>query len=636
MTCSVHGQAVIEEDSIPSYKTNQVIKESSINIGMPINGKISTKVSLGNNIGSILGNNRLQSIAMFLPSIELRDFGGPGSLNMISIRGFGPMRNVILMDGIPLASSQTGVFDLGSLPVFPGQSIDIDMGGGSSFIGSGAMTGVISINTEKVRDTFFCSMLGGIGSFGEKSGRIQGGIGNKRASISANVDQLEYSGNFPVRFQPAGNTALVNLARENAGTSRLNAFVRGTYQQEEQGLSASMWTSFSRGKRGIPGPVLTGKIEDSKASLTEEEAMLAGSFQSRLSHIAFIHAKASVRAGYSLFEDPFAKYAGLQGASYLYSTKDVFSQLELHVTPVSDAIITSGVSFLHADLRGEMLQPFANGNPKRSSGALFSRIMTHLDDFEIDGGVRIDGFSDQQGPALSAHVSIVHTLLEGILLSAKITRDFRVPSFNELYYLNYGSQFLLPETSHGIDLGLTYMSGQARVRFSLYHARITDQILAIPISPLQWSARNIGLVWSSGIEGSLEYRIPAIKAELQANYAFKDIRDKSIESLTYGASLPYVPQHNFSVTLLSQADPFAYGVIVSGVGQRYGMQGALADSKLQPIVLINPYVEFRLPTFQGHLRFRGEIRNALNTDYQFILHFPLPGRSFVFLVGYAL
>jgi outer membrane cobalamin receptor len=66
------------------------------------------------------------------------------------------------------------------------------------------------------------------------------------------------------------------------------------------------------------------------------------------------------------------------------------------------------------------------------------------------------------------------------------------------------------------------------------------------------------------------------------------------------------------------------------------MQGALADSKLQPIVLINPYVEFRLPTFQGHLRFRGEIRNALNTDYQFILHFPLPGRSFVFLVGYAL
>lgn len=92
-------------------------------------------------------------------------------------------------------------------------------------------------------------MLGGIGSFGEKSGRIQGGIGNKRASISANVDQLEYSGNFPVRFQPAGNTALVNLARENAGTSRLNAFVRGTYQQEEQGLSASMWTSFSRGKR---------------------------------------------------------------------------------------------------------------------------------------------------------------------------------------------------------------------------------------------------------------------------------------------------------------------------------------------------------------------------------------------------
>lgn len=77
------------------------------------------------------------------------------------------MRNVILMDGIPLASSQTGVFDLGSLPVFPGQSIDIDMGGGSSFIGSGAMTGVISINTEKVRDTFFARCWEELGVLGK-------------------------------------------------------------------------------------------------------------------------------------------------------------------------------------------------------------------------------------------------------------------------------------------------------------------------------------------------------------------------------------------------------------------------------------------------------------------------------------
>ena len=281
--------------------------------------------------------------------------------------------------------------------------------------------------------------------------------------------------------------------------------------------------------------------------------------------------------------------------------------------------------FAHADLRGELLQPFAGDNPKRSSGALFIRSLLNMEDHEIDAGVRADMFSDQQGPAISGHFAIAHEFLHNLTLSAKLTRDFRVPSFNELYYLNYGTQFLKPELSMGIN-----------AQISIYHMRIRDQILAIPISPIQWSARNIGMTWSSGIEASLGINIPEINGMMQINYAFKDVLDKSSDSETFNSSLPYIPRHTITYSIYTDFSTHAFGIMMSAIGKRFGMIGDLPEGVLESVILINPHAEYRLKLFESQLKIRGEIRNLLDEEYQMILNFPLPGRSYVLLIGFAL
>jgi outer membrane cobalamin receptor len=352
--------------------------------------------------------------------------------------------------------------------------------------------------------------------------------------------------------------------------------------------------------------------------------------------MSIINVKTSLRTSWSYFRDPFALYAGFEGAKYVFSTKELFSQAEILLMPSNEIIIKSGAVFTNADLRGELLQPFAGDNPTRTTGALFTRWMMNIEEHDIDAGLRLDAFSDQQGPALSGHLAIAHEILSGFTMSGKVTRDFRVPSFNELYYLNYGTQFLKPETSMGIDIGCSYDEGDVKGELSIYHMQVKDQILAMPISPVQWRASNIGMVWSSGIEASFGHKISIINGAIQCNYAFKHVIDKSPESDTYESIIPYVPTHTFSSTLISTFSTHTLGIMVTAIGERYGMLGELPESKMNPVILVNPHAELRMRLLDGMLRIRGEIRNLLNEEYQMILNFPLPGRSYIISMGYDL
>ena len=630
---SLHASS---DDSTSFYVTKPIVKLADSSSFLLKNGKYSFKRSLSSELQGFLGNNRLQAISMLIPSIELRDYGGPGALNLFSIRGLGPLRNVILLDGIPLTSSQSGLFDISSIAMLTGQSIEMDMGGGSSIIGSGAMSGVLDISMNSLIDTSFASISGAIGSFGEETIRIGGGIANNSTSFMVNTDHLNFDGRFPIRFQPTGNVPSTLVERGNAGNSKMNVFARVSHQCKEEKLKATFWTSFVNGERGVPGAVLTGKIEDSEAFFQDQDFMIAGNINAIVSKMSIINVKTSLRNSWSYFRDPFALYAGYEGAKYVFSTKELFSQAELLLMPSNEIVIKSGAVFANADLRGELLQPFAGDNPTRTSGALFTRWMMNIEEHDIDAGLRLDAFSDQQGPALSGHLAIAHEILSGFTMSGKVTRDFRVPSFNELYYLNYGTQFLKPETSMGIEIGCNYDAGDLNGQLSVYHMQVKDQILAMPISPVQWRASNIGMVWSSGIEASLGLKIPVINGAIQCNYAFKHVIDKSPESDTYESIIPYVPTHTISSSLISTFSTHTLGIMVTAIGERYGMLGELPETKMNPVILVNPHAEFRMGIFDGMLRIRGEIRNLLNVEYQMILNFPLPGRSYIVSMGYDL
>jgi iron complex outermembrane receptor protein len=111
------------------------------------------------------------------PSVDFsglrpEDTNGGRARSTVGLRGLGPERVLILVDGYRLVSSSSGVrdaVDLANIPVKLVQSVDILRDGASTIYGSDAVAGVINIKTRRFYDGFELFLDGGATEEGDGS-----------------------------------------------------------------------------------------------------------------------------------------------------------------------------------------------------------------------------------------------------------------------------------------------------------------------------------------------------------------------------------------------------------------------------------------------------------------------------------
>ncbi|HXM17809.1 MAG TPA: TonB-dependent receptor [Candidatus Tumulicola sp.] len=81
----------------------------------------------------------------FVPGAAIQQYGPPGSLQTVALRGATASQTLVLMDGRPLNEAETGVADLTSLPLDDLEYISVSEGGLSSLYGSAAVGGIINL-----------------------------------------------------------------------------------------------------------------------------------------------------------------------------------------------------------------------------------------------------------------------------------------------------------------------------------------------------------------------------------------------------------------------------------------------------------------------------------------------------------
>ena len=111
--------------------------------------------------------------------------GGAG-LSEVGLRGLGPSRTLVLIDGqrlIPIFSGASSVVDLNSVPVSMVERIEVLRDGASSIYGADAIGGVINIITKRHADGL--SMEASVGS----SGHGDGNTASLAASVGVNADK---------------------------------------------------------------------------------------------------------------------------------------------------------------------------------------------------------------------------------------------------------------------------------------------------------------------------------------------------------------------------------------------------------------------------------------------------------------
>ncbi len=103
----------------------------------------------------VSGNNTLEDFLQNVPSMGQGDFGssvnnGNPGLASVSLRGLGPVRTLVLIDGQrPAAAATNGFVDLNMIPAAMVERIEVLRDGASTIYGSDAIGGVVNIITKK-------------------------------------------------------------------------------------------------------------------------------------------------------------------------------------------------------------------------------------------------------------------------------------------------------------------------------------------------------------------------------------------------------------------------------------------------------------------------------------------------------
>ncbi|HUX39636.1 MAG TPA: TonB-dependent receptor [Rectinemataceae bacterium] len=515
------------------------------------------------------------------PGVEITDKGASGSQLSATIRGSTSNQVLVLVDGVRANDPLTGLADLSRLPLDNVERIEIVRGGSSSLYGGDAVGGVINIITKKTPRPFTFSIENG--SY-VPQGRVTG-FGFSKASegpaISDLVDSQKLAFSWgprlgPVLFQLAGGAQRAGNAytyidangdgreRQNAGLLSGDLSLGSSVDLPDARLSIDASGAYSR--KGVPG-------SESLPSLTAIEN--DGSARAALSY----KAERFLADAFTLDATAHAEYASVDYVDSAAPANDghhksITAGVELsqkaYVEDSFTLVYGSSMSWTGASSNDL-------GTPTRLTGGAFVEPALTTGKLILRPSLRYDYYSDFSPASplggIGAGLGASYALSDGESLKANLTRTYRVPCFDDLYWPAsdgaQGNPSLKPETAYEIDIGYERTNGAWHFSGTLYSRYAQDVILWEPGSDGIWRPSNYGIAFYPGAELALGARLGG-GLEITTNYSY--LRSYALDgglSFADDKRLPFTPEHSLKASLSGTFGEATWSLSETYVSSRY-------------------------------------------------------------------
>lgn len=234
-----------------------------------------------------------------------------------------------------------------------------------------------------------------------------------------------------------------------------------------------------------------------------------------------------------------------------------------------------------------------------------------------------------------------------IILKGSVSRNFRFPTLNDLYFLPGGNPDLRKERGWTYDAGVSFAVGKAN-RYSLsgsatwFDSYIKDWILWLTTPKGFMSPRNIKDVHAYGVELKANTAIALSrhwKLEGSATFSWTPSINEG-EPLTpadksVGKQLPYIPEYTATATGTLRWRRWALLYKWCYYSERYTMSSSdiTLTGRLPKYYMSNLSLEKSFSLRWADLSLKGSINNLFDEDYISVLSRPMPGINFEFFIG---
>ena len=548
----------------------------------------------------------VSDVLMECPALHVGDNGGYSGLKTVSLRGLGSAHTAIYMDGVRVGNVQSGQADISMIDVAGLQSVVVDYAQNSIFL-----------NTE--RPVFGTSPVASdvrihMGSFGTwlPSARMDIRLSDSY-SLSATASGVFSEGDF--RCADGQKRANNDISRIRAGVD-LFALLKGG----DMHLKAF----FNGVDRGTPGSI-SWPSEDRQKDMN---FFVQGVLRKRISDLYTVNISAK-----SSYDDIF--YTSSYGDSR-------YGQSEVQLNSSHYFRLDGGWTMsVAADLQWDDLSSTVY-HASRLSAIAVAASSFRRGGLSVDASVEYNLVADMNASfrnAWSPSLNIRVDILDGLDFAVFGRRAYRVPTFNELYYVGYGNPDLRPEDAWLADACLQMNRAVAKAwrikaRVDVFLNVLTDKITSAPTpeDPSIWQPYNIGRVRSAGSDMAIgfEYASGDWKCGSSLKYSFQSALDMTPGSSSYGMQIPYVAKH----VAVFNADASWRGWTLDAVWQiRSGRTDGYGEMPQWHTLDVSLGRSFNLNR-AGQLFLGLRSRNLYDFRYETVSGYPMPGRSIMFSVGY--
>ena len=468
-----------------------------------------------------------------VPGLQLGDYGGYAGLKTVSLRGLGSPHTAIYVDGVRVGNVQSGQGDLGMLEVENYGSAVVDYAQNSISFNTarpeftdGPVAGEIRLNAGS-----FCTYL--------PSARMDFKLSEKLA-LSANAAGVLSKGDFPLG--DGGKRLNSDIRQVRGGVNLFGTMNDGDYHVK---------AFYNAAERGTPGSVSWPSEDRQK----DENMYIQATVKKQFSELYTL--RASAKAGY---DDLY--YSSSWGDSQYGQT-----ELQLNSSHIFNVYRWWNIS-LAADLQWDKL---ASTNYAAQRITTLSALTSsfNFERLSVNVAAEYAGYFDKEQltrHAISPSMDFRLRLTEGLDIVGFGRQAYRVPMFNELYYVGYGNPELLPEDAWLTDIGLDFykhVSPKWNIKAKLdgFHNRLTNKITSAP---------TVGLVANALSQLSDEASNPVIIMNKATWGAFKAIQYANGFNVDPFEGLPVI--FNNSLDAYSSASGNEVYMIVGDLGV-----GALAN-----------------------------------------------------------
>lgn len=636
------------QDSLRSHTIEDVVVTADRSRTSNVFSTIPVQSLRGDDM-RLMGLQNIADAVRKFAGTAVKDYGGIGGMKTVSVRNLGAQHTAVSYDGIVVSNTQAGQIDIGRFSLDNVNTLSIAIGQGSGMLQSArhyASAAVMDIMTEQPLHAGKSSLwrigLSG-GSWGQISPKLRLWQRLSKSSVlSLNADYMRADGNYP--FTLVNGMESTRERRDNSGISQwhIEGNVNTTFADSSR---LDLKAYYYRSSRGLPGGVILYN-NDSKEHLWDENLFAQAIYNKRWN----IHWQWAARAKYTHSWNKYEDY----DIKYTNGTKrEVNSQDEYYASATVNWQPASCLTMsLAEDAAFNKLHTNVNGSPNplrfTSLTALAAKI--RLGRLTAEGNVVMTYATESLTESekffvktpddrkhLSPSLSLSWRVLpdEALYIRALYKSTFRMPTFNDLYYLQIGNTSLRPEKAHEYGIGMTWNSRRIGcVRYIAltadgYYNDVTDKIVAFP-STYIWKMANFGQVDIWGVDATAATRIDIAgktSAVFSATLSWQDAKDKTGGSASYGKQLPYTAKVSGGISLILNTPWITIGYSATGQGERYSM----AQNERQ--YRLSPYMEHTL-SLSRHIKLRAaklslqlSLNNITDEQYEIIKYYPMPGRS---------